>query len=51
MKIELTQTRITIVDDEDYERVMSLGSWHEARGYAVHNIHGGGGRIFDFGWT
>ena len=37
---------VAIVDDEDYERVVAAGPWHQdAKGYAIHSIYLGGGRV------
>ena len=42
MEIQLTQGRVAVVDDEDYERLAQF-SWHyDSRGYARRNIREGG---------
>lgn len=33
-KIELPSGMVTLIDDDDYDRVVSLGKWHVVKGYA-----------------
>ncbi len=39
--IELTREQVALVDDEDYERIVSMGLWNTARGYAQRSIRQG----------
>jgi hypothetical protein len=36
--VPLTKGRFALVDSSDYERVVSSGQWHYARGYAVKQV-------------
>ncbi len=38
--IPLTQGKFATVDDEDFDRIMSIGKWQfHSRGYAAHNTY------------
>jgi hypothetical protein len=43
--VQLTQGYVSLVDDEDYDRIMAVGSWHAWVGkrqvYAKHGVSGG----------
>lgn len=41
-EVLLTSGKVALVDEEDYDRVVSMGKWSEENGYAVRQIRVGG---------
>jgi hypothetical protein len=41
-KVRLTSGKVALVDEDDYDGVVSMGKWSEENGYAVRQIRVGG---------